>query len=184
MDQMMPEMNGIEATHHIRGLGYNRPIVAFTAALSEQEQKEILNEGCFDAILTKPINVVLMDTLLNKYICSKEIQGVSMETGLGLYEGDMQILTYAYRSYVKNVPAVVEKLRNLSEDNLAEYATNVHAIRGNSASIGADEFAQKAAEIEKMAKSGDFEGVLKENASLVSDAEKLLESINEWLSKV
>jgi CheY-like chemotaxis protein len=178
MDYMMPEMNGAEAAKKIREMGYARPIIALSADVLADD---IFLKEIFDEFITKPISIRQMDSILTKYI--NELPGVCIKTGLGLYEGDMEILTYAYRSFVKNVPAVIEKLRDVSEENLADYATNVHAVKGNSASIGAAEFAEKAAAIEKMAKSGDFDGVHKENASLINDAENLLKNINTWLAK-
>jgi len=175
MDNMMPQMDGCEAARRIREMGFSGAIVAFSA-------EELERDDCFDAFLIKPINISAMNAVLNKFIFGEnEICGVSVKKGLGLYDGNMEILLCAYRSYVKNVPVVMDKLRDVSEKNLRDYATYAHALRGNSASIGADEFSKKACELEEMAKRGDFEGVQKENASLLHDAEILLKNINEWL---
>ncbi|MDO4188583.1 MAG: ATP-binding protein [Lachnospiraceae bacterium] len=69
MDHMMPEMDGVEAMNAIRDLGeeYKKlPIVALTAnALSESKDK-LLGLG-FDDYLAKPINVVELDRVINKW---------------------------------------------------------------------------------------------------------------------
>ncbi len=69
MDQMMPEMDGIEAMHRIRelGRGYEkngpRKIVALTANIHEGAESEMLAEG-FDAFLGKPLNLTAFEKVL------------------------------------------------------------------------------------------------------------------------
>ncbi|MCL2203313.1 MAG: ATP-binding protein [Defluviitaleaceae bacterium] len=186
MDQMMPEMDGTEAAGHIRNLGYTGRMVAFTAnALVGQE--EILRAEGFDDFLAKPIDLRKLDIILNRYIkereAGKELPGVNITTGLALYANSMEMLIYAFQSYVENVPAVIEKLHDLSEETLPAYATQIHAIKGNSSCIGAEELSLRAQAIEDMAKSGDYEGVAKENASFIDDAQILLDNINTWLEQ-
>jgi len=67
MDQMMPEMDGIEATKNIRKLGYLRPIVALTANALIGQSEIFLANG-FDNFLSKPIQTVHLNGILNKYI--------------------------------------------------------------------------------------------------------------------
>ncbi|MDR1481022.1 MAG: response regulator [Synergistaceae bacterium] len=73
MDHMMPEMDGIQATAAIRGLGggneYFRglPIVALTAnAISGQ--KDIFLQNGMDDFLAKPIETQHLDQILRKWI--------------------------------------------------------------------------------------------------------------------
>ena len=53
MDLMMPEMNGQECIRHIRALGIECPIIAFTATDDEEVHQEAKDAGC-DLLLTKP----------------------------------------------------------------------------------------------------------------------------------
>lgn len=67
MDQMMPEMDGVEAMHHIRDLGdeYTKlPIIALTANAIGGTREQLIAEG-FNDYLAKPINVVELDRVLN-----------------------------------------------------------------------------------------------------------------------
>jgi CheY-like chemotaxis protein len=74
MDHMMPGMDGIEATKLIRALGTkygeNIPIIALTANVVEGNEQMFLNNG-FDAFIPKPFNVMLLDSIIQKWIRDK-----------------------------------------------------------------------------------------------------------------
>lgn len=69
MDIKMPEMNGYEATHEIKKIRPNLPIIAQTAYALAGEKEKILSAGC-DDYLSKPImgKILLekIDNYLNK----------------------------------------------------------------------------------------------------------------------
>ncbi|MDR1509163.1 MAG: response regulator [Synergistaceae bacterium] len=72
MDHMMPEMDGIEAARIIRkeiGSEYARniPIIALTANALVGNDKLFLESG-FQAFLTKPIDAVRLDDVLNRWV--------------------------------------------------------------------------------------------------------------------
>ena len=71
MDHMMPDMNGIEATRILRHLGYGHPIVAFTANALIGQAEEFMKNG-FDGFISKPIQVVHLNAILNKFIRDKQ----------------------------------------------------------------------------------------------------------------
>jgi len=186
MDQMMPIMNGTEAAKRIRELGYRGKIIAFTANAIAGQDKLLLAEG-FDGFLSKPIDLRLLDIMLNKFINEKEpgreLPGVNITAGLALYDNSMEMLEYAFQSYLQNVPDVVEKMRGLTPETLSDYATLIHAIKGNSACIGAEVLAKQAQIIEDMAKNGDYNGVYEKNAPFINDALELLNNVELWLLK-
>jgi len=67
MDMKMPVMDGFEATQMLRGFYPDIPIVAQTAYASEKEKQRIFECGCNDMI-TKPFDVNLFKTIINKYL--------------------------------------------------------------------------------------------------------------------
>ncbi len=75
LDHMMPEMDGIETIHRIRDMEgtyfSNLPVVALTATVLENSKDMFEQEG-FQGLLTKPLNVVELEKLLNVYVYSKE----------------------------------------------------------------------------------------------------------------
>jgi len=70
MDHMMPEMDGIEATHQLRSLGYTSPIVALTANAVVGQSRMFLQNG-FDDFISKPIEMQQLNAVLNRLIRDK-----------------------------------------------------------------------------------------------------------------
>ena len=62
MDLNMPLMDGFEATKLIRKLGFQNPIIAFTAYTYEKDHQKALSAGC-NGVITKPVS---KQDLLNK----------------------------------------------------------------------------------------------------------------------
>jgi signal transduction histidine kinase len=75
MDHMMPEMDGLEATLEIRALGtkYAKtvPIIALTANAVTGSEQMFLDNG-FDAFLSKPFNIMSLDSIIQKWIVDKD----------------------------------------------------------------------------------------------------------------
>jgi len=67
----MPVMNGIEATKILRGMGYDRPIVALTANAIVGQAEMFLQNG-FDAFITKPIDTRKLNAVLKDFIRDKK----------------------------------------------------------------------------------------------------------------
>jgi len=112
-----------------------------------------------------------------------DIPGLDVEKGLSLCYDDEDLYITFLRSYAKNVPGVLDKVRTVDLDALGDYTINVHGIKSVSASIGAQMVSEAAAKLEKLSKDGDTESVLLENGGFVKDTDNLLASIKAWLEK-
>ena len=207
MDHMMPEMDGIETVKKIRQSGYCHPIFALTADAIAGQKDLFLAKG-FDGYISKPIDIRELNDSLNKFVRDKEhgrqegqvlpaglpsadhekaaieIPGVETEKGLALYNGDIDIFVTVLRSYVANTLSVIEKMRNVSEESLANYAVSAHGLKGISAGIGAEKIKNAALDLEMKAKSGDLAGVLSGNNDLLEDTEFLVRDIQAWLREM
>ena len=111
-----------------------------------------------------------------------KIPGVNMEAGIDLYGGEMDIYISALESFAANTPSVIDLLRKVTEDNLQEYAINVHGLKSVSSTIAAEDISGRAKKLELMAKSGDFSGIMAENDQLLKDTEILVSNIKNWLN--
>jgi CheY-like chemotaxis protein len=79
MDHMMPEMDGIEAVRIIRneiGTDYAKtiPIIAMTANAIVGNEEIFLNNG-FQAFIAKPVDIMLLDSVIRHWIRDKSMEG-------------------------------------------------------------------------------------------------------------
>jgi len=98
MDHMMPGMDGIEATRIIReeiGTDYARniPIIALTANAIIGNEEMFLNKG-FQAFISKPIDMMKLDSTLRRWIRNKEIEKALPNT-------EESALSHEYNDYRK-----------------------------------------------------------------------------------
>jgi len=209
MDHMMPGMDGIETIDRIRALGteYAKkiPIIALTANAIKGTEKMFF-EHDFQAFITKPIDVIELDTVLRKWVRDDthaevlinddfsetdlkieklviEIPGVDTKKGLSLYAGAKRIYLPMLRSYAHNTPKVLDKLRSVSSENLHDYVITVHGLKGTSAAIGAEHIRAAALELENISRAGNLQGVLERNGKLIADTEIIVANVKDWLDK-
>ena len=67
MDHMMPEMDGIETVIKLREFGYKGIIIALTANVIVGNNEMFMQNG-FDGAISKPIDLIELDLILNKFI--------------------------------------------------------------------------------------------------------------------
>jgi signal transduction histidine kinase/DNA-binding NarL/FixJ family response regulator/HPt (histidine-containing phosphotransfer) domain-containing protein len=193
------------------GTSYARkvPIIALTANAIVGNEEMFLNNG-FQAFISKPIDMMKLDAILRQWVRDKikesaaraivasppeplpepettsprviQISGIDGKKGLSLYGNDFDIYLTVLRSYAFNTPALIDNLNQVTEENLANYAINVHGLKGSSGSIGAKDIREMAARMESMSKAGDLSGVLAENNELLEDTRTLVVDIQQWLT--
>jgi signal transduction histidine kinase/CheY-like chemotaxis protein/HPt (histidine-containing phosphotransfer) domain-containing protein len=90
MDHMMPEMDGVEATHAIRGMSGERcralPIIALTAN-AVSGMREMFLENGFNDFLSKPIETAKLDAVLKKWIPEGKRRNAPENGGISPSEG-------------------------------------------------------------------------------------------------
>jgi len=210
MDHMMPEMDGIEATRIIRNeidndIAKTVPIIALTANAIRGNEEMFLHAG-FQAFLSKPIDINVMDAVIRQWVrdktqegdeavsesiielraesgkkSMKEIPGIDMEKAMDQLGDDEEILELTLQSFVDNTPPVLDKVRNFSEEKVADYVITVHGVKGICRNMCAEEIASLAANLEQAGKSGDIDFIKRNNDAFIGVVEKLIADIKVWL---
>jgi signal transduction histidine kinase/CheY-like chemotaxis protein len=217
MDHMMPLMDGIEAMQIIRGLDSDYakdvPVIALTANALAGNEEMFLSKG-FNAFISKPIDIMQLDTALNTWVRNKQdretlvqaeqekaahegeesgsqglldgvlVDGIDLEAGRERYNSEKAYLD-VLRSYCVHTPPLLEKLRAFSgERDLANYTVQVHGLKGSSYGICAGAVGKDAESLEQAARAGDLKRVLADNLPFIEKAELLLLDLGAVLQKI
>jgi len=191
--------------------GRTVPIIALTANALTGNEKMFLAHGC-NAFISKPIDIMQLDTALNTWVRDKQsietlkkaemelantkkeepdtpgildnitIAGIDIVQGRQRYNSETAYLDII-RSWCLHTPALLEKLKNLSPENLSEYSITVHGLKGSSYGIFANDIGKRAEELENFAKAGNFSSIQATNTAFIAMVEALLADLEELLEK-
>jgi len=205
MDHMMPEMNGIETALHIRALGEEDPyykdvpIVALTAN-AVSGTKEMFLENGFNDFLSKPIDTIKLNAILEKWIPKDkqqkpmkesvagaaetkffktvEIAGVDTHKGITMSGGKVENYLRTLSVFYEDSRKKINEIKTcIDSKNIPLYTINVHALKSASANIGASEISRTAEALEKAGQQGDLDFINKHNSEFLSDLEKTLDNV-------
>jgi len=201
MDHMMPEMDGIETTKRIRGMGGKLPIIALTANAVSGTKEMFLANG-FNDFLSKPIDMIKMNAILEKWLPKEkqekametanegesnadlEINGIDVKKGISIVGGSLKLYMEILATFHKDGVNKIDEINKcLETENYSLYTTYVHALKSASASIGAADLSEKAKSLEMAGKQGDFVYIKEHNFEFLSALEILLANISKVLKK-
>jgi signal transduction histidine kinase/CheY-like chemotaxis protein len=194
MDHMMPVIDGIKAAKIIReeiGTEYAKtvPIIALTANAIVGNEEMFLQQG-FQAFLSKPVDMAILDAVILEYVQDKKLEklfahvSLDINKGLGRFGGDMESYKQVLRSFVVNTPPLLELMKEVNRENLADYAIAVHGIKGSSRGISAMELGDQAEALEMAAKEGKYDYVAANNGNFIQIAEKMISDLDSMLSQM
>jgi CheY-like chemotaxis protein len=174
VDQIMPETDGIETARRIREIGTKYagtiPLIAITADLTVTKDMFLIKG--FQDFVSKPVDALQLEVVIRRWVCR----------GLEDSSAKAEINVEFQRSFVKNVPALIEKAKSAAADNPGDYAIHIHGIKGACQYIHEDELSKRAAQLEKAAKSGDLGFVRENGAAFLDSIERLITTTQEKLA--
>ena len=211
MDQMMPEMDGMEVVSQIRALGsedqYYKdiPIIALTANAVFGTREMFLENG-FNDFLSKPIDISRMAEVLRKWIPKEKqenvpeelpinppgtnanekiikINGLNVENGIALAGGNVQNYRRFLSIFYEDGVLKIEEITNsLLANNLQLYIVYVHALRSACAGIGAGGLSEAAKALELAGTQGDLDFIKAHTTPFLEELELLLLDIFAFIS--
>ena len=203
MDQMMPGIDGIEATKRIRTLGgeYTTvPIIAQTANAVRGVKEMLLSQG-FSDFISKPVEISKLHSMLSSWIPKEkqikssefdteaekatfEIEGIDVNAGVASMGGKVASYVKALSLYRKDGE---EKLKQiplaLEEKDLRMYITCVHALKSASAYIGANQLSEKAMNLENAGNCRDIVYLEKHTGEFLRDLKIIMQDISALILK-
>ena len=213
MDHKMPEMDGMETTQCIREMGsadsyFSRvPIVILTANAVSGTKEIFLNSG-FNDFLSKPIDTIKLNSVLERWIPrgkkdrtnmevfsadreKKEdvntdiaIEGVDVKRGIFLSGGKIEMYLDTLAVFCSDgFKKTGEIVSCLEKGDISLYTVHVHALKSALANIGADKLSEAAKELEMAGVRNDLSFIGEHNASLVMGLESLLNKIKNAVSQ-
>ena len=169
MDHMMPVMNGIEAVKVLREIKYSGFIVALTAD-SQSGQSEMFLANGFDGYISKPINTLELDALLNKMIRDEQPSEVlevvhskvkpQVNDPLAQKPAiDAELKKFFLKEAENAAVALDGLLKNqdfADNEKIQLYITTLHAITSSLANIGESELSATALKLELAGRERDL----------------------------
>lgn len=195
LDQMMPEMDGVETLRQLQQLDIVKnekiPVIALTADSVIGAREEYLRHGFTDYI-AKPVDYRTLIVCLRKYlpgriekcsylenrqrVCEEYLasRGIHVQSAMK-YAGD-EIEQYIHLLELFSCAKGLEKQRLLQQayesHNWKDYTIYVHGLKNGARTIGADGLADMAYEHEKKSKSGDIAFLQEHYQILIQEWEK------------
>ena len=151
MDVRMPGMDGLEATRTLRNQGFKLPIIGVSAGASDQEQQACLNAGMND-FLPKPIDADELWGCLTRWLPPRR-PAAGERPVLAVEErflNDRQALSRARKAFAEAHADDAARLADaLNGDDRDSAAYIAHSLKGAAATIGEDEVAELAQQLEE-----------------------------------
>jgi len=112
------------------------------------------------------------------------IPGVDYADGLNRFGNQAAIYLRIINTFVKNTPALLDKLANPSSENIADYTVNVHGLKGSCYGISAMALGDEAKTLEFASKDLDIQAVQKGNPALLEHANTLISQLEALLATI
>ena len=199
MDIMMPKLSGVETLKELKKIeDFNIPVIALTAdAMSGVSNKYI--EVGFNDYLSKPIEKNELNKVLNKYLKGQELKeetkeenneetkikylkenNIDITNSLELL-GDIKTYEETLEYFKEENKTRIPRLKkNKEEENMKDYAIDVHALKSDSKYLGFKELAEISYEHEMKSKANDIEYINNHFEELMKEYNRITNIIDKY----
>jgi signal transduction histidine kinase/CheY-like chemotaxis protein/HPt (histidine-containing phosphotransfer) domain-containing protein len=200
MDIQMPEMDGLEATAHIRelekGSGKHIPIIALTANAMKGDREICLKVG-MDGYASKPLKAEELLTIMRELMTNKmattvvlsaiktsENTAFNEKQALAVVDGDMELFREIVGLFLDESPKTMAEIKNAIDSSDAERLNRAaHSLKGSAGNFGARPVAETALRLEMMGKNKNLIGAMEAFALLTDEMERLKQVFEKFIVK-
>ena len=189
MDHMMPVMDGIEATKHLRAMEgeyyQSVPVIALTANVVSEARGKFEEAGMND-FAGKPIKMREIITILRRWLpseliheqissmavnrCEEElpvIEGLDSAEGVR-NSGSLKLFLSLLGDFYHLIDMKSEKLEKcLADGMIRDYTIEVHALKNTARLIGALELSEEFKELEKLGNEENVDSLTKKTPGVI-----------------
>lgn len=108
------------------------------------------------------------------------IEGIDYQAGLEQYQMD-RIYNRILGTYLRTVPEILDTLAAFKEENLQDYITTVHGLKGASYGVQANQIGDLAKELEFAGKDGKVAFIVENNQHLIDETNALLARLQVYM---
>jgi PAS domain S-box-containing protein len=210
MDVQMPEMDGHEATRHIRDpkssvLDHGVPVIALTAHSMAGDADECFAAG-MDDYISKPVDSKTLGRVVEKWLARRThlssavavaeapaqsssadsapvraIPVFNREAFLQRMMGDDEFAREVAAQFLVELPSLLANLKEgAARKDVESISKLAHKIKGSAANVGGDALKEAASDLEKAGKAADLAGFATRVAELESRAAHLQDALQQW----
>ena len=215
MDHRMPGVDGVEATQRIRAMSDSDPkysvsalpIIALTAN-AVSGMKEMFLENGFNDFFSKPIDTVVLNTVLEKWLPKSkqrpaedngasipqsdnaplpetkiDVDGLDAAAGIRMSGGDERMYIETLTIFHEDGLDRIRKIKDCLETrDFSLYTIYVHAIKSAAANIGAAGLSEQAYKLETAGQNEDTGYIDANNDAFITQLRNMLDGIGAALT--
>jgi signal transduction histidine kinase/CheY-like chemotaxis protein len=190
MDQMMPEMDGVETVKIIRESGYAGSIIALTANAIGGQTEIFLKNG-FDGFISKPIDIHQLNSVLNKFIRDKQSPEIILEvrrqyalSKISAHNTSFKMSSTMELAFARDakkrllvMESISKNINAATDEDLRLFTLNANAIKSVLANVGERALSRIAYELEMAGSDGN-------RAVISADTQPFVDSLHEIIQKI